>query len=140
MPCSAEQMFDLVNDVEAYSDFLPWCSASEVLESSGSAMVARLTLSKAGVDWRFTTRNRLERPGRIFLTLVDGPFSFLEGDWQFHRLANDGCKVEMCLQFDFKSSLLKSTLGSVFSRAADTLVDAFCARANQVYGRAKHVN
>lgn len=134
LPFSAEQMFDLVNNVSAYPEFLPWCSESRVLESSELEMVASLTISKAGMSHRFTTRNHMERPERIRLTLVDGPFSRLEGSWQFTQLGDDGCKTEMNLSFDFSSTVLNATLGKVFSQAADSMVDAFCERARSVYG------
>lgn len=133
LPYSAEQMFDLVNDVASYPEFLPWCSESQVLASSESEMLATLTVSKAGVSHSFTTRNQLDEPSSIRLSLVDGPFSSLEGRWQFSQLGGDGCKTEMDLKFDFNSTLLNATFGKVFSQAADTMVDAFCERAAEVY-------
>ena len=134
LPFTAEQMFDLVNDVAAYPEFLPWCSDSRVLESSETEMLASLTISKAGISHAFTTKNQLRRPEQIRLVLVNGPFSSLEGSWRFSRLGEDGCKVAMNLVFDFNSAILNLTLGRVFSHAADTLVDAFCDRAGRVYG------
>lgn len=134
LPFSAEQMFDLVNDVAAYPEFLPWCSDSRVIESSPTEMLASLTISKAGLSHSFSTRNQLQRPELIRLVLVDGPFSSLEGNWRFSQLGDDGCKAEMGLAFDFNSVVLNATLGKAFSHAADTMVDAFCDRARQVYG------
>ena len=96
-------------------------------------MLATLTVSKAGVSHSFTTRNQLDEPSSIRLSLVDGPFSSLEGRWQFSQLGGDGCKTEMDLKFDFNSTLLNATFGKVFSQAADTMVDAFCERAAEVY-------
>lgn len=134
LPYSAEQMFDLVNDVSSYPLFLPWCAESEVLSDSPDEMTARLCLAKAGLQQHFVTRNRLRRPEEIELQLVDGPFSTLEGRWRFIQLGTDGSKTELDLRFDFNSGLLNLTLGKVFEQAADTLVEAFCARAVQVYG------
>ena len=135
MPCSPQQMFDVVNDVEQYPGFLPWCVSSEVLESTPETMVARLVLAKGGLRQSFTTRNRLQPPEQIEISLVDGPFSMLEGRWQFKQLGPDGCKVDMTLRFDFDSKVMNATLGKVFNAAADRLVDAFCGQAELRYGK-----
>ncbi len=134
LPYSAEQMFDLVNDVAAYPGFLPWCDSSQVIEASETQMLASVTVAKAGIRQSFTTRNQLVRPSLIRLTLVEGPFSSLEGRWQFSQLGQDGCKTELDLKFDFNSSILNATFGKVFAQAADTMVDSFSDRARQVYG------
>ena len=133
LPFSAKQMFDVVNDVESYQDYLPSCSRSEVIESSPEFMVARLTLTKAGVSQQFTTRNNLVGLERIDLQLVDGPFTSLNGFWLFTQLGNDGCKTEMNLAFDFNSRMLNATFGKVFEQVADSLVEAFCDRAKVLY-------
>jgi ribosome-associated toxin RatA of RatAB toxin-antitoxin module len=133
LPFSAKQMFDVVNDVESYQDYLPSCSRSEVIESSPEFMVARLTLTKAGVSQQFTTRNNLVGLERIDLQLVDGPFTSLNGFWLFSQLGNDGCKTEMNLAFDFNSRMLNATFGKVFEQVADSLVEAFCDRAKVLY-------
>ena len=134
LPFSAEQMFDVVNDVALYQDYLPLCSRSEVIESAPEYMVARLTLTKAGVSQQFTTRNKLVRPERIDLQLVEGPFKSLNGYWLFSQLGNDGCRTEMNLTFDFNSRMLNATFGKVFEQVADSLVEAFCDRAKVLYG------
>ena len=133
LPFSAKQMFDVVNDVASYQDYLPSCSRSEVIESSSEFMVARLTLTKAGVSQQFTTRNKLVDPQRIDLQLVEGPFTSLNGYWLFSQLGNDGCKTEMNLTFDFNSRMLNATFGKVFEQVADSLVEAFCDRAKVLY-------
>ena len=133
MPYSASQMFNVVNDVAAYADFLPWCDSSEVLVKTDSEMTARLFVVKGGVKQSFVTRNVFEPPVRIELHLVDGPFTQLEGSWRFTPLGQDGCKVEMRLRFDFNSKLANLALGKVFEVAADTMVDAFCERADLIY-------
>lgn len=133
MLLSCEQMFDVVNDVRAYPEFLPWCHGARVLEESDQLMVAALSIRKAGISAEFTTRNRLHRPDKIDLALVDGPFRTLEGRWRFTPLGEDGCKTEMSLRFDFSSRMLDMTLGRIFEQVADTMVDAFCRRAEQQY-------
>jgi len=133
LPFSAEQMFDVVNDVALYQDYLPSCSRSEVIESSPELMVARLTLTRAGVSQQFTTRNKLAAPQRIDLQLVEGPFTTLNGYWLFSQLGEDGCKTEMNLKFDFNSRMLNATFGKVFEQVADSLVEAFCERAKVLY-------
>lgn len=126
-------MFDVVNDVLAYPDFLPWCEDSQVLESSMGVVVARLVIAKAGMSQSFTTRNTLDRPSRISMVLVDGPFSSLQGEWAFQQLGEAGCKTEMDMKFDIDSMALNLLLGKVFEQAVDTMVDAFCERATVVY-------
>ena len=133
LPFSAEQMFDVVNDVALYQDYLPSCSRSEVIESSPELMVASLTLTRAGVSQQFTTRNKLAAPQRIDLQLVEGPFTTLNGYWLFSQLGEDGCKTEMNLKFDFNSRMLNATFGKVFEQVADSLVEAFCERAKVLY-------
>ena len=133
MPFSAEQMFDVVNDVEDYPEFLPWCVSSEILQSTSDLMIARLELAKGGIRQSFSTRNSLEFPSRIDISLVEGPFAMLEGHWKFKQLGEDGCRVDMTLRFDFDNRVMNATLGKVFNSAADKLVDAFCERAGKRY-------
>ena len=134
MPYSAKQMFDVVNDVVSYPAFLPWCVASELLESSSTVIVARLVLAKGGIRQSFSTRNELHSPDHISMSLVEGPFSLLKGEWHFTQLGDEGCKIEMNLRFDFDNRLMNATLGKVFAVAADRLVDSFCERADALYG------
>lgn len=124
-------MFDLVNDVERYPEFLPWCAAAEVRSRGDDAMVATLEIRRAGISHRFTTRNRMTRPERLTLELLDGPFDHFDGLWQFTPLSSDACKVALDLDFDYAGRLIRAALGPVFNRSADTLVDAFCARAKE---------
>lgn len=135
VPHSAEQMFQLVNDVEHYPQFLPWCSAATVVSRSEDEVVARLEIRRAGISRSFTTRNHLQRPERVVLELVDGPFSRFRGEWRFRPLAEDACKVELDLDFEYSSRLVRAAIGPLFNKAADMFVDAFCARADAVYGR-----
>ncbi|WP_428036302.1 type II toxin-antitoxin system RatA family toxin [Amphritea sp.] len=131
---TAEQMFDLVNDVESYPQFLPWCSGTTLIESTATTMQASLKVAKAGLKYSFTTRNQLQRPGMIRIELVEGPFSSLSGLWTFKPLSDEACKVSLSLQFDFSGKLTSLAMGKVFNQMAATMVDAFVSRADQVYG------
>jgi ribosome-associated toxin RatA of RatAB toxin-antitoxin module len=139
---SAQEMYALVTDVPDYPQFLPWCDRTEVLESSEGGMTARLHLAYHGVRHAFTTRNE-HVPGRsVVVSLVDGPFSQLEGVWQFVPLgapADDSaapraCRVELDLRYAFSSLALEAVVSPVFDRIANTLVDSFVKRAEQVHG------
>ncbi len=130
---SAEQMFTLVNDVPAYPGFIQGCAEARVLEQSDSHMKASLLIAKAGVKQWFTTANTLE-PGRaIHMHLEEGPFTHLSGHWRFTPLAEDACKVELDLEFEFASKLAQLAFGKVFNTIANNMVMAFSERAKEVY-------
>ncbi|WJG10877.1 type II toxin-antitoxin system RatA family toxin [Aliiglaciecola sp. LCG003] len=130
---SAESMFDLVNDVEAYPAFLPGCAQTKVLEQDENSMKAALLISKAGVKQWFTTHNELARGQFINMSLVEGPFSHLQGGWMFTALSDDACKIELKLDFSFSSKLAEMAFGKVFNAIATNMVNAFTARAKEVY-------
>ncbi|AIW18055.1 ubiquinone-binding protein [Vibrio coralliilyticus] len=130
---SAEQMFKLVNDVASYPEFLPGCSGSRVIESSGSAMVASVDVSKAGISKTFTTSNELVSGEAILMNLVDGPFKTLKGGWFFTALDDKACKVELKLEFEFSSKMIEMAFGKIFNELTSNMVDAFTQRAKQVY-------
>lgn len=132
---SAEQMFDLVNDVASYPQFLPGCRGAEILYSDAETLEARLDLSRAGIRQSFITRNRLERPMRMALTLVNGPFETFNGEWRFTPLAVDACKVSFSLAFSLKNRLVAAAAGKLFSDLANQMVGAMCARADDIYGK-----
>jgi len=128
-----KQMYDLVNDVEAYPQFLSWCSGVEIVEKSPLTQCATISISVAAINQRFTTRNTM-LPGRqIDMALVDGPFSHLDGSWKFEALGDVGCKVLLTIQFDFSSRLISKSLGPIFSGICGSLVDEFCKRADELY-------
>lgn len=133
-PYSAEQMYDLVDNIEAYPDFLQWCRSSEVISRDNDVVTARLELAKGAVHKEFTTLNRLMPGKMIEMKLVEGPFRHLEGFWRFEPLSEQACKVILDLDFDFNSKMVALVVGPVFSQVANTLVDAFCKRATTVYG------
>lgn len=131
---SAEQMYALVNDVETYPQFLPGCSATELISKTEEELVASLSISKMGVNQTFSTRNKLHYPERMELSLVDGPFSQFVGVWQFQRLSDEACKVTFDMEFEVNNKLAGIALGAVFKQMATMMVDSFVQRAKQVYG------
>lgn len=136
IPYSAQQMFDLVDDIESYPEFLPWCSGAEVESDEGEIVVATLELRKGGLRKRFTTRNTRQPPEAITLALVGGPFHTLKGGWQFEDLGAEGSKAALNLSFEFESRMLDMLLGAYFEETCNDLVDAFTKRAATVYGGA----
>jgi ribosome-associated toxin RatA of RatAB toxin-antitoxin module len=134
---SAPQMFALVADVARYPEFLPWCSSGQVLEVTPQGMVASIGMSLGGLKKSFTTRNRHIPNEHIALALVDGPFSHLDGTWDFKPVGQgdlSACKIDFTLNYGFASSTLSTLVGPVFDKIAASLVDAFVKRADQVYG------
>jgi len=130
---SSERMSALVKDVASYPQFLPWCSSATILDESNEFMLANIEVKKGAVKQSFTTRNDLSVDGRILMNLVEGPFSHLKGVWDFIHLQENACKVELTLDFKLKRNLAKVAFEAVFNQAANSMVDAFCERANQVY-------
>ena len=130
---SAEQMYDLVNDVAAYPTFVDNCVASEVLESSPSHMVASLSLKKAGVSLNFTTRNQLTAPSHIQLQLEEGPFSVFSGCWQFTSLREGASKVSLEIEFVVNNTITSRLVSGVLESVSQSLVDTFCQRADRLY-------
>jgi ribosome-associated toxin RatA of RatAB toxin-antitoxin module len=134
---SPREMFDLVVDVPAYPQFLPWCQRAEVLSQEPGVVTARLHLAYAGVRHAFTTRNTHVEGQSVAMGLVDGPFSHLEGLWRFIPIGPDGtaCRVEFELSYAFANRPLELVVSPVFDRIANTFVDAFVTRAEQVHGK-----
>lgn len=135
VPYSAEQMYNLVDNIPAYPEFLPWCQSAEELQRSESEVEGSLFISHSGLKKSFTTRNTLDKPNSITMQLVEGPFKQLKGVWQFQPLGDEGCKVTLDMDFEFSSKLMGMTFGPVFSHMANSLVDAFVQRAQQCYGK-----
>ncbi|GAB5498513.1 MAG: type II toxin-antitoxin system RatA family toxin [Pseudohongiellaceae bacterium] len=131
---SAEEMFDLVNDIEQYPKFLPGCADARVINRSDEQLVGELTLSKAGVSQKLVTRNLLDRPSSIRMELVEGNFSAFDAHWTFTPINENACRVSLIMEFKFKSSLLGFAAEKLFSAVANSQVDAIVKRARQVYG------
>jgi ribosome-associated toxin RatA of RatAB toxin-antitoxin module len=135
VPYSTEQMFELVNHIEDYPRFLPWCAAAAILERTKTETVARLDMRYHGVHAHFTTANRIEPPDRIVIALRSGPFRRLDGTWTFTPLGTDGSKVELSLRYEFAGGVLARLIEPVFNRIAHSLVDAFVRRADEIHGK-----
>jgi len=131
---STKEMFDLVNDVEAYPQFLPNCSDSKIVSQHNNNMTASLEISKAGIKKWFTTENTFMDEQTVQLRLVDGPFKMLQGRWHFQALDKTACKVNLELEFEFSSKLVELAFGKIFNDVAKNMVSAFTQRAKQVYG------
>ena len=134
---STSEMYSLVTAVETYPGFLPWCEKSELLTQDAHGMTARLHLHYAGLRHAFTTRNTHTPERSVVMALVDGPFSALDGTWLFSPIGAAGsaaCRVEFDLRYAFSSRALETVLSPVFDRVANTFVDSFVQRAEQVYG------
>ena len=134
---SPEEMFALVTDVARYPQFLPWCDHAKVLSEDAQGMTAEVGIAFGGIKKAFVTRNTHEPGRRVRMQLVEGPFSQLDGDWQFLPVGDGtqrACKVQLELRYGFDSRALAALVGPVFDRIAATLVEAFIKRAEQVYG------
>jgi|SRR6516164_4607118 ribosome-associated toxin RatA of RatAB toxin-antitoxin module len=134
VPYSAGQMFDLVERVEDYPRFLPWCAGARILGKTERGPLVRIDLSYHGVHAHFTTENRSRRPDEMVVELRDGPFRHLAGIWRFQALSEAACKTELELDYEFSTQLLERLIGKAFSHVATSLVDAFVRRAEAVYG------
>lgn len=131
---SAEQIFTLVDRVEEYPKFLPWCGDVDVRERGETQLIATIGINFHGVKQDFTTCNTNVQHTSISMTLVDGPFRRLDGVWTFKPLRADACKIELDMHYEFSSKILEQIVGPVFGMIANSLVDAFCKRAEKVYG------
>ncbi|MDH5392768.1 MAG: type II toxin-antitoxin system RatA family toxin [Gammaproteobacteria bacterium] len=132
---SPAEMFALVNDINAYPDFLPWCKSAHILSQTDDMIEASVEIAKGSLNKSFTTRNLLQKNKMIEMSLLEGPFKHLEGFWRFNPLKEPmACKVSLDLEFEFNNKLIAIAVGPVFSKIANTLVDSFCKRAVDVYG------
>lgn len=136
---SPQEMYALVTDVEQYPKFLPWCDHAQVLTADARGVTAEVGIAFSGIHQKFTTRNDHTPGQQVRMALVDGPFSRLDGEWDFLPLGDGSqraCKVELTLNYGFNSVMLGKLVGPVFDKIAGSLVDAFVKRAAQVYGEA----
>ena len=133
VPYNVAEMYELVNDINAYAEFLPWCTESKIIKQDEDTIQAKLTLRGGGFSKSFTTSNRLQKDKMVEISLIDGPFRHLEGFWAFES-TEKGCKVRLNLAFEFTSHLLAIAFSPVFEKIAQSLTQAFSDRAKQVYG------
>lgn len=134
LPYRAEQLFDLVNDIEAYPRYLDGCVGAQVLRRDEDVIEARLDLARGGIRQSFSTRNRMVAAREITLELIDGPFDYFVGRWDFHALGDAGCKLSLNLEFTMRSGVLGAAASKLFDRVSNNLVDAICRRAREIYG------
>jgi ribosome-associated toxin RatA of RatAB toxin-antitoxin module len=130
---SAARMYALVDEVEHYPEFLPWCGGVDLLKRDEQFTRATLHIDYHGIKQNFTTENEKVYPSLMDIKLVQGPFRHLEGVWRFIPLAEDACKIEFKLSYEFSSTFLERLIAPVFSHIANTFVDAFVERAEKVY-------
>lgn len=133
VPYSAQTMFDLVNAIEAYPQFMEGCAGATILSRTNDIIEARLDLAKSGMRYSFTTRNRLLPPERIELTLVEGPFETFSGAWTFQTLSEHACKIALHLEFEMSGRLLNFAARKMFDSVANQMVDALVRRAHKVH-------
>lgn len=131
---TAAQMFSLVNDVNRYPEFLPWCTGARVDEVSATERVAAVKVARGVLRTEFTTRNILTPDAQILMHLVDGPFKNLTGEWSFDAIGEKGSRVHFRVEFEFKNRLTAAAFSTAFETLCGTIVDAFVARAHSIYG------
>jgi ribosome-associated toxin RatA of RatAB toxin-antitoxin module len=131
---SAEKMFELVDDVAAYPEFLPWCGATEIRLKTDAVTTASILINYHGLREKFVTRNEKSIPQRMDIHLEEGPFKHMQGHWRFHPLGEAGCKVEFVLEYEFANRWLAKLIGPVFNYIAGSLVEAFVRRADAKFG------
>ncbi|RLA18406.1 MAG: ubiquinone-binding protein [Gammaproteobacteria bacterium] len=132
---SAEKMYKLVDGVEDYPDFLPWCDGSRVIRRTTNETVGEINIARAGFHKTFSTQNHNIPHSRIELKLLDGPFSHLEGAWSFNALREDACKISLDMEFEFSNRLANIAFAKIFHHICSTMIESFCNRADEVYGR-----
>jgi len=130
---SAEKMFNLVDRIEDYPLFLPWCGGSKVIERNNQITKASIHIKYSGVNQSFTTQNTKDYPHRIDLKLIDGPFKVLEGFWIFTPINKEGCSIEFHLHYEFSNFILDKLISPIFSKIANTFVDGFVTQADKIY-------
>ena len=130
---SSEKMFNLVDRIEDYPLFLPWCGGSQIIERNDKVTKASIHIKYIGVNQSFTTQNTKHYPHRIDLKLIDGPFKKLEGFWIFTCINDDACSIEFHLHYEFSNFILDKLISPIFSQIANTFVDGFVAQADKIY-------
>lgn len=131
---NVQQMYQLINDVPAYPEFLPDCGDSKVLEQTEQSMTASLLVSKSGINKWFTTKNTLVSNQEVVMSLVDGPFKYLTGKWLLTPLSDEACKISLQLDYEFSNKIFDLAFGRVFNGIANNMVQAFTQRAKVIYG------
>lgn len=134
VPYTPSEMYILVNDIESYPVFLPWCTAAKILHQQEESLTATLSLALGKIKQSFTTENTMQDGTRIEMQLIDGPFKHLSGYWKFNSEDEQSCYIQLHMNFEFRNKIVKHTLGKAFYKVIDTLVESFVLRAQQIYG------
>jgi len=134
VPYTSEEMYVLVNDIESYPTFLPWCTEAKILSQQEDSVTAKLSMALGRIKQSFTTENTMQDGSRIDMQLIEGPFKHLSGYWRFIQEDDQSCHIHLHMHFEFKNKIIKHTLGKAFYKVMDTLVESFVQRAQQVYG------
>lgn len=136
VPYSAHRMFELVADIPSYPEFLPWCGGARIVSAQGDEVIAAIDIAYSGVHKTFSTRNLLQRDKMMEIRLLEGPFSYLQGFWQFKALDENSSKISLDLEFEVANRIVSLALTPVFSGIANQLVDRFHRRAIELHGSA----
>ncbi len=131
---STHQMYQLVDDIEKYPEFVPYCQGAEIIQREDQQVSATLRVSKSGIAKSFSTQNRLTPFDRIDMQLLNGPFKYLSGSWHFIALAEDACKIELDLEYEFSHKLASLAFAQIFNQLTQSMVNAFTERARNIYG------
>ncbi|MFT5427038.1 MAG: ribosome-associated toxin RatA of RatAB toxin-antitoxin module [Gammaproteobacteria bacterium] len=134
VPYTPEEMYVLVNDIESYPIFLPWCAAAKILSQQEERLTAKLSLALGKIKQSFTTENIMQDGSKIEMRLIEGPFKHLSGYWKFNQEDEQSCQIQLHMHFEFKNKIIKHTLGKAFYKVMDSLVESFVQRAQQIYG------
>ncbi len=134
VPYTPSEMYALVNDIESYPVFLPWCTAAKITRKKDESLVATLSLAMGKIKQSFTTENTMREGSRIDMRLIEGPFKHLTGYWKFNPEDEQSCHIQLHMNYEFKNKIIKYTLGKMFYTVMNTLVESFVQRAQQVYG------
>ena len=135
VPFTAAQMYSLVNDIESYPEFLPWCHKATILTQNNNALTASISLTTGKITQSFTTENIMKPDNRIDMDLVEGPFKFLRGTWLFEQCEGQSCKVSINMDYEFRNRWIKYALDRMFGHIINTLITTFTNRAFEIYGR-----
>ena len=127
-----QTIFTLINQVDKYSDFLPWCSNSKVISDKNNVMVGKISVSKNFVNWTFTTENHYIKNKKIYLTLIDGPFKNLNGEWSFLKIDNNNTQVSFILEYEFSNKIIELSIKPVFTSIMSSILDSFISEAFKV--------
>ena len=128
---SSKKMFQLVDSVENYPRFLPWCGSTQILERDNSKTIASIEINYKGIRQTFTTENTKKQNKEMMIKLIDGPFQSLSGQWIFKNLDNNSCQIELKLEYQFSNIILEKLISSVFNMIANTFIDEFIKEANK---------